>query len=119
VDVTHVFAGLPVSDLDEARGWYLRLLGREPDRTPKPGEAVWQLTATALLYVVEDRARAGGGLLTVAVDGLDRQRTELDDRGIPSQSETLANGIVKLTVHDPDGNTISFFEAPGSDASAG
>ncbi|MDX6479630.1 MAG: hypothetical protein QOG85_140 [Gaiellaceae bacterium] len=116
---THVFAGLPVSNLDEARRWYERLLGREPDRLPKPGEAVWQLTETALLYVVEDHARAGSGLLTIAVDGLDGHLRELADRGIPSQSETLENGLRKATVHDPDGNMIGFFEAPRIDVSAG
>jgi catechol 2,3-dioxygenase-like lactoylglutathione lyase family enzyme len=114
VDATHVFAGLPVSDYDVARSWYERLLGRAPDRLPKRGEAVWQLTGTSLIYVVEDTARAGSGLLTIALDGLDEELARLADRGIAARSELLANGLRKATVEDPDGNEISFFEAPGS-----
>jgi catechol 2,3-dioxygenase-like lactoylglutathione lyase family enzyme len=118
VKATHLFAGLPVSDYDAARGWYERLLGRVPDRLPKLGEAVWQLTDTSLIYVVEDPARAGSGLLTIALDGLEEQLANLADRGIPVRSELLANGLRKATVQDPDGNAISFFEAPLSDEPA-
>jgi catechol 2,3-dioxygenase-like lactoylglutathione lyase family enzyme len=32
--VTHMFAGIPVSDLDVAFAWYEDLLGRPPDRHP-------------------------------------------------------------------------------------
>src|SRR5262249_18525189 len=112
VDATHVFSGLPVGDYDAALSWYERLLGRAPDRLPKRGEAVWQLTATALVYVVEDRAGAGNGLLTTALHGLDGELAALADRGIAAQSELLATGPRKATVRDADGNEISFFETP-------
>jgi catechol 2,3-dioxygenase-like lactoylglutathione lyase family enzyme len=117
VDVTFAFAGLAVSDYEAARVWYERVLGRPPDRLPKADEAVWQLTATSLVYVVADQVRAGSGLLTLAVDGLDEHLRELAVRGIPAQTETLANGVRKATVRDPDGNTIAFFEAQAPDAS--
>jgi predicted enzyme related to lactoylglutathione lyase len=110
---THMFAGLPVSNFAAALSWYEQLLGRSPDRLPKAGEAVWQLTDTSLLYIVEDTPRAGGGLVTIAVSDLDQHLAELVERGIPVHSETLANGIRKATADDPDGNTLSFFEAPG------
>jgi predicted enzyme related to lactoylglutathione lyase len=110
---THVFAGLPVSNYEAALSWYEQLLGRSPDRLPKAGEAVWQLTATSLLYIVEDIPRAGGGLVTIAVSDLDEHLAELAERGIPVHSETLANGIRKAAASDPDGNTLGFFEAPG------
>ncbi len=113
-----MFAGVAVSDYEAARGWYERLFGRPPDRLPKSDEAVWQLTDSSLVYVVADRARAGAGLLTVAVEQLDDHLGALAEHGIPSQTETLANGVRKATVRDPDGNTISFFEAPAADASA-
>jgi catechol 2,3-dioxygenase-like lactoylglutathione lyase family enzyme len=107
-----VFAGVPVSDYEAARSWYERVLGRPPDRLPKADEAVWQLTDTSLVYIVSDRSRAGSGLLTVAVDRLDARLAELAEHGIPTRTETLANGMRKVTVSDPDGNTISFFETP-------
>jgi catechol 2,3-dioxygenase-like lactoylglutathione lyase family enzyme len=112
VEVTHAFAGLAVSDYDRARSWYERVLGRPPDRLPHSDEAVWQLTDSSLVYVVADRERAGSGLLTLAVAELDEQLAELARCGILARTETLANGVRKATIRDPDGNTISFFEAP-------
>ena len=110
MEVTHVFTGLPVSDYDVACGWYERLLGRPPDRLPKADEAVWQLSDSALVYVVADQSRAGGGLLTIAVTHLDEHLAELVERRISIESETLEDGLRKVSASDPDGNTISFFE---------
>jgi hypothetical protein len=118
VDATHVFAGLPVSDYAAARSWYELLLGRPPDRLPKQGEAVWRLTDTSLIYVVEDKARAGAALLTIALDGLDGQLSKLADCGISARIELLANGLRKATVQDQDGNEIGFFEAPVAEGTA-
>src|SRR5215468_376659 len=115
MDVSHVFAGLAVSDYEAARSWYERLLGRPPDMLPNADEAVWQLSRSALVYIVADHARAGSGLLTVAVNRLDEQLAELAKREIPTQTETLANDVRKVSVSDPDGNTISFFETPLAD----
>jgi catechol 2,3-dioxygenase-like lactoylglutathione lyase family enzyme len=33
--ITHLFAGLPVSDLDASIDWYARFFGRPPDRRVK------------------------------------------------------------------------------------
>jgi catechol 2,3-dioxygenase-like lactoylglutathione lyase family enzyme len=104
-----------VSDYEAARSWYEHLLGRPPDMLPKADEAVWQLSTSALIYVVADQPRAGSGLLTIALNRLDEHLADLVKRGIPTQTETLANGMRKVSVSDPDGNTISFFEKPGSD----
>jgi catechol 2,3-dioxygenase-like lactoylglutathione lyase family enzyme len=119
MEVTHVFTGLPVSDYEAARRWYERLLGRPADMLPKADEAVWQLSNSALIYVVADQPRAGSGLLTVAVNRLDEHLAELAERGIPIQTETLAKGVRKVSVSDPDGNTISFFETPVPDDGPG
>ncbi len=116
MEVTHVFSGLAVSDYEAARGWYEHLLGRPPDMLPKEDEAVWQLSHSALIYVVADQPRAGSGLLTVAVNRLEEHLADLAKRGIQTQTETLANGVRKVSVSDPDGNTISFFETPAPDA---
>ena len=47
--ISHVFAGLPVSDYGSALAWYERLLGGPPAMLPNESEAVWQLTETALV----------------------------------------------------------------------
>jgi predicted enzyme related to lactoylglutathione lyase len=114
MEATHVFTGLPVCDYDAALSWYGQLFERPPDRLPRPREAVWQLTGSSLVYVVEDRARAGRSLVTIAVSSLDDQLAKLAGRGIHVHMETLANGVRKAAVSDPDGNTISLFETPDS-----
>jgi hypothetical protein len=81
-----------------------------------PHEAVWQLANTALIYIVADRARAGSGLLTLAVDDLEQHLAELVERGIPTAKIDAAPGVVrKAIVSDPDGNTITFFENASSE----
>lgn len=112
MEITHVFAGLAVTDHESARGWYERLLGRPPDMLPKKDEAVWQLASTGSIYVVADIERAGSGLLTIAVNDLQEHLAELADRGIPSASTDTPEGGPRKVVNDPDGNTIAFFEDP-------
>jgi hypothetical protein len=81
-----------------------------------PGEAVWQLANTALIYLVADRARAGSGLLMLAVEDLEQHLAELVERGIPAAQIDTARGVVrKAIVSDPDGNTITFFENANSE----
>ena len=52
---THVFAGIPVSDIAAASAWYERLLDRAPDLVPNANEAAWQLTDTGWIYLVGDQ----------------------------------------------------------------
>ena len=100
--VQHVFAGIPVADYASARDWYERLFGRPPDLVPNETEAAWQLSETAWVYVVADADRAGDALLTVLVDDLEAQVSELADR---------APGLYrKAEIRDADGNTIAFGE---------
>jgi catechol 2,3-dioxygenase-like lactoylglutathione lyase family enzyme len=117
IEAAHVFAGLAVRDYDAAREWYERLLGRPPDMLPIPGEAVWRLTPTASLYILVDRDRAGSGVVTIAAGGLDGERQALRERGIAGRVETTPEGVRKLVVRDPDGNTLALFEAPTDAAS--
>jgi catechol 2,3-dioxygenase-like lactoylglutathione lyase family enzyme len=114
VRATHVFAGVAVSDFTVARDWYERLFGSPPDSLPKEGEAVWRPAASASVYVTLHRARAGSGLLTLAVENLDDLRRDLARRNHPVDEGSEANGMRTLLATDPDGNTIKFFEDPGS-----
>jgi catechol 2,3-dioxygenase-like lactoylglutathione lyase family enzyme len=107
VQVTHVFAGIPTGDLVTALAWYERLLGRPPTRRPHDKEAVWQLTDTGLIYVVEDPPRAGRALVTLIVDDLDRWIAELEQRGIEvGQIAQIGPGVRKAVVRDPDGTEL-------------
>ncbi|MEU2119640.1 VOC family protein [Streptomyces sp. NPDC016459] len=57
--------------------------------------------------------RAGHALHTLFVDDLDTRVDAIADRGpTPTDRETYANGVRKVTYHDPDGNEIGFGGAP-------
>ncbi|MEA2410271.1 MAG: hypothetical protein QOC77_832 [Thermoleophilaceae bacterium] len=111
--ITECFAGIAVADIAQARAWYERLLGRAADMLPNESEAAWQLAAGGWIYVVADRGRAGRGLLTLLVDDLDGQVADTARRGLATAPiETLANGVRKAAITDPDGNQITFAQ-PG------
>ena len=113
MSVTHVFAGIPVSDFGAARRWYERLLGRPPDRLPHDQEAVWQLADTGLIYVVADPERAGSSLLTVIVDDLDGWLAGLARRGIAAvELDPVGAGVRRARITDPDGNLITLGQLP-------
>ena len=114
MDATHLFAGLAVSDFRAACDWYERLFGSSPAFFPRDGEAVWHATSSASVYVTADRARAraGTGLLTLAVKNLDTQRADLARRKVPVEESAERSGMRTLIATDPDGNTIKFFEDP-------
>jgi hypothetical protein len=107
-----LFAGLRVREFGPARAWYERLLG-EPTFFPHATEAVWSLAEDRSIYVVEEPARAGHGVVVVLVDDLDARVAGIAGRGIePSGSETYANGVRKLIYRDPDGNEVGFAGVP-------
>lgn len=105
-----MFAGLPVADYAAAYEWYGRLFGRAADMFPHDTEAVWRLTPNGAIYVVQDRARAGNGLLTVALDDLDAHERRLRDAGISFSEVVAGDAPRRLVVEDPDGNTLTFFQ---------
>jgi catechol 2,3-dioxygenase-like lactoylglutathione lyase family enzyme len=107
--IDHVLAVIPVADIDTARDWYERLLGRTPDNRPMDGLAEWQVTDTGWLQVWEDADRAGTALLNFAVDDLSAHLDDLASRGLsPGEIQTVNKGVQLTAVTDPDGNTITF-----------
>jgi len=112
----HLFAGLRVRDLRAARPWYERLLG-EPAFFPHEGEVVWTIAADRSIYVVEDAAGAGSGVVTIFVGDLDAHRAAIAARGLePDDVEHYGNGVRKAVYRDPDGNEIGFGGAPANPA---
>jgi glyoxylase I family protein len=112
VAVTHTFAGLPVSDYAAVYDWYVRLLGRPADMFPHEREAVWRLTPSASIYVVQDGERAGSGLVTLALDDLDAHERRLSAAGLTLTEESGAASPRRLTITDADGNRLVFFHDP-------
>lgn len=110
---TAVFAGIHVADLDAARAWYERFTGRPPDLIPNEDEAAWQFTETGWIYLVRDAGRAGMATVTLLLDDLDDRLAALSKRAIAiGETETFTNGVRKVVVTDPEGNTIAFGEVP-------
>ncbi len=107
--IDHVLAVIPVADIDTARDWYQRLLGRTPDNRPMDSLAEWRVTDTGWLQVWEDPDRAGTALLNFAVDDLGAHLEGLASRGLaPGEVQTVNKGVQLSAVTDPDGNTITF-----------
>lgn len=105
--VEHLFASIPVADLDAAIDWYTRLLGRPPDLIPNDSEAAWRLTGTAWIYLIIDRARAGSALDTLLVDDLDTLLSELAARGIEVGPVEQIGATGRFTLFaDPEGNRL-------------
>jgi len=110
MSIDHVLAVVPVADFDAAHDWYERLFGRPPDNLPMPGRLVeWRITDGGWIQVTTDADRAGTALVNFAVDDLDRHVADLSRRGLaPGAIETVNKGVQLSTIHDPDGNTITF-----------
>jgi hypothetical protein len=69
--ITHLFAGVPVSDLDVSIDWYARFFGRSPDR--RVGEEIlWEIDEHGWLFIEPNAAQAGAGRITLAVPGSTR-----------------------------------------------
>lgn len=108
-----LFAGIPVNDYAAALTWYERLFGSSPVFFPNDTEAVWEIAEHRYMYVEHRPGRAGHALHTLFVDDLDDRVAAIADRGLkPTQRETYANGVRKVTYHDPDGNEIGFGGGP-------
>lgn len=103
-----LFAGARVRDFAAARAWWERLLG-EPSFFPHATEAVWSVADGRHVYIVEDGAGAGVGLVTFFVDDLDARVAAITARGLePAERERYDNGVTKVIFRDPDGNEIGF-----------
>ena len=108
-----LFAGIPVADYAAALQWYERLLGSPPAFFPHDTEAVWELAEHRYVYIVQQPEHAGHARHTLFVDDRDGLVAQITDWGLdPSQRETYANGVRKITYRDLDGNEIGFGGAP-------
>ena len=110
--LTHLFAGVPVSDLEASIDWYTRFFGRPPDM--RAGEEIlWEVDEHATLFLEPNAAWAGAGRITFAVAGLDALLERLGAKGIEHEPiETYSNGVRHVNLPDPDGNEIALAEPP-------
>ncbi|WP_406147931.1 VOC family protein [Streptomyces sp. NBC_01012] len=112
---THVLAVAPVMAVQPAVEWYERLLGRPADARPMDGLADWHISPSGWLQVFESPEQAGGALVNLVVDDLDRALSDLTDRGITAgEIQPGSRGVRFSAVHDPDGNRVTLIENPVS-----
>lgn len=110
--ITHLFAGVPVSDLDASIDWYTRLFGRPPDHRVGH-EMLWEMDEHAWLFIEPNAPQAGAGRITLAVSGLDALLERVEVEGIEHEPiETYSNDVRHVKIPDPDGNAIAFAEPP-------
>jgi hypothetical protein len=82
-------------------------------RTGAPAKRSSGRSTSAWLFIAPDAARAGAGLITLAVAGLDALLEHLAAQHIEHEPiETYSNGVRHVKVPDPDGNAIAFAEPP-------
>ena len=112
--ITHLYAGVPVSDLNASIDWYTRFFGKPPDF--RAGEEIlWEIDERAWLFIEPDAAHAGTGRITFSVTGLDALLDRLATQRIEHEAiETYSNGVRHAKIPDPDGNAIAFAEPPGA-----
>ncbi len=111
-EIIHLYAGVPVSDLDASIDWYTRFFGKDPDFRAGD-EVLWEVDEHATLFIEPSRDHAGTGRITMAVTGMDELLERLAERGIAHEPvETYSNGVRHVSVPDPDGNAIAFAESP-------
>ena len=115
--ITHLIAGVPVSDLNAGIDWYTRMFGRPPDMRAGT-EILWDIAEHATLFIEPNAAQAGTGRITLVVGGLDALLERLAAEGIKHEPiETYSNGVRHVKIPDPDGNAIAFAEPPDTAAS--
>lgn len=108
--ITHLIAGVPVSDIDAGIAWYTRLFGREPD-VRAGDEILWDIDPHATLFIEPNPAHAGAGRVTMVVAGMEALLRRLTAAGIAHEPvEVYGNGVRHVMVPDPDGNAIAFAE---------
>lgn len=111
---TDLFAGARVRAIADARAWYERLLGSEPEFFPNDIEAVWAVGEHRWFYVLEDAPKAGSALITIMVAELDATAQAIRGRGIePTKFEDYGEAR-KYVFHDPDGNEIRIGQVPAA-----
>ncbi|KKB76740.1 hypothetical protein VW35_16590 [Devosia soli] len=110
--VQGVYAGMVVADLDRARAWYQKLIGRAVDDKPIPGMVQWRDIGGAGLQLWEDAQAAGKSMMTIVTPDLATEIERLAGQGI--EAVNLASGSFGKVaqVFDPDGNRVALAEPP-------
>jgi predicted enzyme related to lactoylglutathione lyase len=111
VDADVLFVGVAVADFAVARAWYERFFGRASDVVAHDEEVLWRVTDGGWLYVLRDDARAGRGIVAIAVPDIEHAVAELTSRGVPvGRIAPEGDAGRKAMVEDPEGNRLELIQ---------
>lgn len=112
-NMTELFAGVPVRDLQTSIKWYQRLFGMPPSFFPNENEAVWSLAEHRWLYLIVEPERAGRSINTIICNDLEALIDQISSRGIDfAKEERPVEGVRKVMYFDPDGNELGLGRVP-------
>jgi len=102
--------GIPSSDAERSRGFYVDTLGLRPDENARyefwVGDtcfAIWQPAQFGVEY--EPQANS---IVLLRVDDVPAARAELEAKGVEFQGETFDTGVCHMAnFADPDGNPLT------------
>jgi predicted enzyme related to lactoylglutathione lyase len=110
MQINNAIASLPVKDLNAARQWYEKLIGRA-STSPMPTLCEWTFPNGGGLQVYEGPDRAGGGSCTLPVANIEDTVAELKRLGIDAGKRMGGEKAEVVMISDPDGNGIAFAQA--------
>jgi catechol 2,3-dioxygenase-like lactoylglutathione lyase family enzyme len=102
--------GIPSTDPERSRQFYVDTLGLRPDRNARfefwVGEtcfAIWNPAQFGVEY--EPQANS---IVLLQVDDVSAARAELETRGVPFEGDTFDTGVCHMAnFRDPDGNPLT------------
>lgn len=103
------FIGIPSTDADRSRAFYIETLGLKPDQKSDyefwVGETcfgIWEPEKQGMEF-----APSKNGHLAFQVDDVESTRTELEAKGITFFGDTFDTGVCFMALFaDPDGNDL-------------
>lgn len=109
--IVKVLAALAVADIEAARTWYERLLGRPADDVPMAEAAEWLVTEAGSIQLVQNAERAGNSLVTLSVEDVDELVAAVAGRELDLAAADTPSGMFRIaSITDPEGNVITFAE---------
>ena len=113
MSVKNALAGIAVRDLQSAKSWYEKLLGREPDTNPMKELYEWKFESGGWIQVFEDKKRAGSSSVTLVETSVPDRIKDLEAKHYEIVSKTDTDIIKLAIIKDPDGNQIVFAQGKG------
>lgn len=103
------FVGIPSTDPDRSRAFYVDTLGLRPDENSDyefwVGETcfgIWEPTKQGMEFTPQKNAH-----LALRVDDIEQTRAELEGKGISFLGDTFDTGVCFMALFtDPDGNDL-------------